>query len=163
MEASRDTRSSRRLRTRMRRTMSALLTALLAAVGVIAVPPAVAAAADLVVTAAGSFNSEIGCPGDWQPDCAVAQLSKRANDGIYSATLNIPAGDYEYKVAIGGTWDESYGQGGVLGGGNVALSLAADSAVTFYYNPVTHLFSTSADGPVITVAGEFSERAGLPR
>ena len=78
MEASRDTRSSRRLRTRMRRTMSALLTALLAAVGVIAVPPAVAAAADLVVTAAGSFNSEIGCPGDWQPDCAGSATQQKS-------------------------------------------------------------------------------------
>lgn len=48
------------------------------AVGVVTVPPTAAVAADLVVTAAGSFNSEIGCPGDWQPDCQAAQLSKRS-------------------------------------------------------------------------------------
>ena len=164
MEASRGihSRKNRRVQTRLRRTVSALLTALLASVGVITVPPTVAAAADLMVTAAGSFNSEIGCPGDWQPDCSAAQLSKRSNDGIYSATFAIPAGDYEYKVAIGGTWDENYGQGGVLGGANVALSVAADSAVTFYYNPVTHLFSTSADGPIITVAGNFQSELGCP-
>ena len=131
--------------------LTALLTAILAAMGIIAVPPATAAAADLVVTAAGSFNSEIGCPGDWQPDCQAAQLSKRANDGIYSATFTIPAGSYEYKIAVGGSWDENYGQGGVPGGANAALTLAADTAVTFYYNPVTHVFGTSADGPIITV------------
>ena len=155
-------RGGRWHRTRVRRTISALLTALLAAVGVVTVPPTAAAAADLVVTAAGAFDSEIGCPGDWQPDCQAAQLSKRANDGIYSATFTIPAGDYEYKIAVGGNWDENYGLGGVPGGANATLSLATETAVTFYYNPVTHLFATSADGPIITVPGSFQNELGCP-
>jgi hypothetical protein len=27
------------------------------------------------VTVAGSLQSELGCPGDWQPDCAATHLS----------------------------------------------------------------------------------------
>ena len=32
------------------------------------------------VSMPGSHNSEIGCPGDWQPDCAEAQMSLDADD-----------------------------------------------------------------------------------
>ncbi len=41
---------------------------------------------------------------------------------MYSNTFTIPAGDWEYKIAIGGTWDENYGAGGVPGGSNVTFS-----------------------------------------
>src|SRR4029079_8510103 len=72
---------------------------------------------DLFVTVPGSHNAAMGCPGDWQPDRAKAPLSKRA-DGIYSGTFTLPAGSYEYKVAVGGSWDENYGAGGAPGGAN---------------------------------------------
>ena len=44
-----------------------------------------------------------------------------------SETWELPAGEYEYKAALNGTWDENYGQGGVPGGANAALTLAADT------------------------------------
>jgi hypothetical protein len=34
------------------------------------------------VSVPGSHNSEMGCPGDWQPDCAQAQLALDATDQI---------------------------------------------------------------------------------
>ena len=59
----------------------------------------------------------MGCPGDWQPDCAQAQLALDPNDDIWKGTFDaIPAGDYEYKAAINKSWDENYGAGGVKGG-----------------------------------------------
>jgi len=36
---------------------------------------AVAAAQPVSVTVAGDFQSELGCPGDWTPDCAASQLT----------------------------------------------------------------------------------------
>ncbi|WP_426592932.1 pullulanase-type alpha-1,6-glucosidase [Cellulomonas sp. McL0617] len=114
---------------------------------------------DLHVTVPGSHNSEMGCPGDWQPDCAAATLSKRA-DGVYSGTFTLPAGDYEYKVAINGTWDENYGKGGVAGGDNVAYTVTTGGPVTFYYDPTTHWFTSTAQGPILTVPGSFQSELG---
>lgn len=114
---------------------------------------------DLLVTVPGSHNAEMGCPGDWQPDCLAAKLTKRA-DGIYSGTFTLPAGTYDYKVAIGGSWDENYGAGGVAGGDNVTYTVAADGPVTFYYDPTTHWFTSTAQGPILTVPGSDNSELG---
>ena len=116
---------------------------------------------DLLVTVPGSHNSEMGCPGDWQPDCTQAVLTLRPG-GVYAGTFSIAAGDYEYKVAIGGSWTENYGAGGVRDGANVAYSLTATTDVTFVYDPVSHLFTSSAQGPLFTLAGDFQSELGCP-
>ncbi|MCJ7591706.1 MAG: PEP-CTERM sorting domain-containing protein [Woeseiaceae bacterium] len=61
---------------------------------------------------AGSFQSELGCAGDWDPSCLRSWLEDPDGDGIYSFSALLPAGSYEGKVAIGETWDGSYGSGG---------------------------------------------------
>src|SRR5688572_28069697 len=91
-----------------------------------------------MVVVPGSFQSELGCPGDWQPECSVTALTFEADEGVWQRTFNVPAGDWEYKAALNGTWDENYGQGGIRGGANIALSLAGDTAVKFYYSHETH-------------------------
>ena len=66
----------------------------------------------MIAVAPGSFQSELGCPGDWQPDCLRSWLQDPEGDGIYTfRTSALPAGDYEVKVAIGESWDENYGAG----------------------------------------------------
>ena len=71
----------------------------------------------VIATAPGSFQSELGCPGDWQPDCLRSWLQDPDGDGIYTFTTSaIPAGNYEVKVAINESWDENYGAGGVQNG-----------------------------------------------
>ena len=52
------------------------------------------------VTIAGSFQSELGCPGDWQPECATTHLAFDAGDGVWQGTFNLPAGSYEYKAPL---------------------------------------------------------------
>ena len=65
----------------------------------------------------GSFQSELGCPGDWQPGCLRSWLQDPDGDGTYSfETTALPAGSYATKVAINETWDENYGAGGAPGG-----------------------------------------------
>ncbi|WP_273653979.1 pullulanase-type alpha-1,6-glucosidase [Cellulomonas fimi] len=114
---------------------------------------------DLVVSVPGSHNSEMGCAGDWAPACETTRLTYRA-DGVYAGTFTLPAGTYEYKVAIGGSWTENYGAGGVRDGANVTYTLAAPTAVTFYYDPVTHWFTSTAQGPILTVPGSHNSEVG---
>ena len=71
----------------------------------------------MIAVAPGSFQSELGCPADWDPSCLRSWLQDPDGDGIYAfETTALPAGSYETKVAIDEGWDENYGQGGVLNG-----------------------------------------------
>ncbi|ROP26996.1 pullulanase-type alpha-1,6-glucosidase [Pseudokineococcus lusitanus] len=94
-----------------------------------------------VVTLVGSLQDELGCPGDWQPDCAAtALLPVDGRPGVFGATFDVPAGSYETKVALGGSWTENYGAGGAAGGANIGLQ-APGGAVTFTYDHATHLLT----------------------
>ena len=46
-------------------------------------PGAVAATQPVSVTVAGDFQSERGCPGDWQPDCPATQLTYDPADDVW--------------------------------------------------------------------------------
>ncbi len=113
-----------------------------------------------LVTVPGSHNSEMGCAGDWAPGCEVAKLTLRA-DGIYAGTFELPAGDYEYKVALNGSWDVNYGANGAPGGDNITYTHAG-GPVTFYWNPTTKVVSSTAEGPTVTVPGNFQSEVGCP-
>ena len=86
-----------------------------------------------IAVAAGSFQSELGCPGDWDPTCLRSWLEDPDGDGVYTfQTTALPAGSYETKVAINESWDENYGQGGTSNGANIPFSVPVDKAsVTF--------------------------------
>ncbi|CAA9504525.1 MAG: GH13_13 / GH13_37 / GH13_32 / GH13 / GH13_ 14 / GH13_11 [uncultured Solirubrobacteraceae bacterium] len=93
------------------------------------------------VTLVGALQSELGCPGDWQPPCAATALQPVAGQpGVFRGTFDVPAGSWEYKVALNGSWDENYGGGGAPGGANITLS-AAGGPVTFTYDHATHVIS----------------------
>ena len=103
----------------------------------------------------------MGCDADWAPGCAKASL-KRDATGVYTATFTLPAGDYEYKVAEGGSWDTSYGQGGAPGGANISYSLAEEKDVTFYYNHATHRVWNTVTDQMVTLPGSLQESLGCP-
>ena len=92
-----------------------------------------------IITAPGSFQSELGCAADWSPACMRPWLQDPDGDGTYTwSTDQIPAGSYEFKVAHGLSWDENYGDGG----NNVALSVPSDgTVVTISYVLATHQIS----------------------
>src|ERR1700754_2051663 len=65
-------------------------------------PPAFAALPSQV-TLVGSLQSELGCPGDWQPECAATALAPVAGSpGLFRASFSVPVGAFEYKVALNG-------------------------------------------------------------
>ena len=110
------------------------------------------------VSVPGNFNSAVGCPGDWQPDCANVQMEKV--DGIWRLTLaELTAGSYNFKIATEKSWTENYGAGGVANGGDIALTHAG-GAITFYFDPRTKNIRTTADGPIVTLAGSFQSELG---
>ncbi len=116
---------------------------------------------ELVVSVPGSHNAAMGCPGDWQPDCTAARLEQVAGT-VYAGTFTLPPGSYEYKVAVGGTWDENYGAGGAPGGGNITYTVTGDAPqqVTFVYDHATHQATSSAQGPLITLPGSAQSELG---
>src|SRR5512134_2573920 len=70
------------------------------------------------VTIAGSLQSELGCAGDWDPGCAATHLALDAEDGVWQGAFDLPAGAFEYKAALNGTWDENYGANAARNGAN---------------------------------------------
>ncbi|MGC5629387.1 pullulanase-type alpha-1,6-glucosidase [Georgenia sp. Z1344] len=112
-----------------------------------------------IVTVPGSHQAAMGCPGDWQPGCADSALTLDEASGLYVGTFDLPAGDYEYKIAIGDSWDVNYGAGGVPGGDNVSYSHDGGE-ITFVYDPATHLFTSTAEGPLVTLPGSFQPALG---
>jgi pullulanase len=94
------------------------------------------------VVLVGTLQKELGNDKDWDTASKITQMDYQGN-GLYSFTGTLPPGKYEYKIAIGGTWDENYGDKGVLGGGNIKLNLTEERAVTFTFNDNTHAITDS--------------------
>jgi hypothetical protein len=92
-----------------------------------------------MVNVPGSWQAASGaCDGDWDPACEGSALADNG-DGTYSGTFDLPAGDYEGKVALDGAWTENYGVDGAADGDNYPFTMAADGTVTFTFDSETKL------------------------
>jgi maltose-binding protein MalE len=78
------------------------------------------------------------CEADWDPACEGSALAE-GDDGLFSGSFEVPAGEYQGKVALDGSWTTNYGVDGVADGDNYTFSVAADGTVTFTYDPETNL------------------------
>jgi hypothetical protein len=114
-------------------------------------PTADVASATGPVVAVGTFQSELGCPSDWAPDCLRSSLEDPDGDGLSAfATDAIPAGVHEVKVALGGSWAENYGADGAPGGANIVFFVAENgSRVSFQYDAATHVLTVVASAPAL--------------
>ncbi|MBT2250557.1 alpha amylase C-terminal domain-containing protein [Arthrobacter sp. BHU FT2] len=93
------------------------------------------------VAAAGSMDSELGCPADWEPACDQAQLVLDPADLVWKLSVpDLPAGSYEFKAALDRSWNVSYGVGGASPGANITFE-HDDGQVTFRYDHFTHLIT----------------------
>lgn len=152
----------------MRRTITSRVFALAATIALLgggaalsgsAVASAVTpATAPTAVSLPGTFDAAIGCSADWQPSCAQAQMALQP-DGRWTASLNLPAGGYSYKVAIDNAWTVNYGAAGAPGGANVSMTVpAGGEKVTFTYDPDTHVVTDDSAMPVVTAVGDFQSK-----
>ncbi|HSP72621.1 MAG TPA: alpha-amylase family glycosyl hydrolase, partial [Gaiellaceae bacterium] len=127
------------------------------------------AKSSVIVTAAGSFQSELGCSGDWDAGCLRSWLEDPDGDGVFTfETTAIPAGTYEAKAAIDEGWDENYGQGGARNGPNIAFTVPFTGAkVDFKYDATSHVLTIVAghahDGNVEWDGLRFDSRDTLYR
>ena len=127
-------------RVRARGWFAAAVTGALAASAIVFVPGLAAAAEEPRTFAlVGSLQSELGCTdlganagGDWEPACAETELTATGTPGVYAAEFTIPAGSYEYKVAVDDAWAESYGLNG--GGDNIPLTVEGDTPVRVVFD-----------------------------
>lgn len=97
-----------------------------------------------MVNVPGSYQALAGCAADWDPACETTALTE-GSDGLYTGSFDIPAGDYEAKVALDGAWTTNYGVDGVQDGDNYTFSLASDGTVTFTYDPESHVLEITTE------------------
>ena len=133
-------------------------------------------AADVVLV--GTVQSKLGAGTDWAP-ADGATIMQPVGNGKYQLKGKLPKGNYEFKVAIGGSWNENYGAGGARDGGNISLKLAAEKEVTFTYDSLSHETTVSyegmeadqaaakkaeaAQGRVVVLAGTVQSKAGAQK
>jgi serine/threonine protein kinase/ABC-type branched-subunit amino acid transport system substrate-binding protein len=97
---------------------------------------------DGMVNVAGSYQGAVGCHSDWDPACRLSALTEE-DSGLWTAVHELPAGDYEVKVALNGDWPTNYGVDGVPNGDNYQFNLDADGRVGFIYDPDTNKLAIS--------------------
>ncbi|WP_411074586.1 alpha-amylase family glycosyl hydrolase [Streptomyces sp. cmx-4-7] len=146
------------------RTSSAVLAAI--AMGLAIVPTlsttARAETSPTAVSVPGTFNSEIGCAGDWVPSCTQAQLTARTDgSGAWSKTLSLPAGSHAYKAALNNNWADNYGANAQYYGSDISLQVPVGGKnVTFVYDPVTHWVTDDINHKIVTAGGSFQSELG---
>ncbi|MGP4073717.1 alpha-amylase family glycosyl hydrolase [Piscibacillus sp. B03] len=91
----------------------------------------------------GSFGSD-GDSTYWNPSSSEFQMTN-AQNGHYYLEKTLPAGTYEYKIAINGSWDENYGANGGRNGSNMSLTLEEETTVRFVYNDESHVVTTMVE------------------
>ncbi|MBO4938043.1 MAG: starch-binding protein [Oscillospiraceae bacterium] len=92
-------------------------------------------------------NRRIYVPGTFPGpswDAGSNQMTYDEALGLYVYTFeNVPAANYEYKIAVNGSWTENYGVGGEQDGANYAVPVPKTMDVTVYYNDNSHNSVTS--------------------
>ncbi|MFT3894824.1 MAG: alpha-amylase family glycosyl hydrolase [Anaerolineales bacterium] len=111
------------------------------------------------VTLVGDLQSELGCGGDWDPACSATFLTYDTNDDVWQGTFNVPAGAFEYKVALNKTWDVSYGKNAQQGGANIPLA-ADGSPIKFYFDPKSHWVTDNKSSVIAVAPGNFQSELG---
>ena len=114
------------------------------------------------VTIAGTLQPLVGCSGEWNTTCAESQLTYDSQNDLWLATFDLPAGSYEYKAALNGSWDDNYGLNAEYYGPNILLEIPEDGSVTFWYDHKTRWVSDSINSLIATVPGSFQDEIGCP-
>ena len=110
----------------------------------------------------GTFQDEIGCAGDWIEECETTSLAFDETHQLWIGVIDIPAGEYEYKAILNGTYDLPVGEAGAVEWPNILLNLEADTTVTFIYNDATHYLADNINTIFANVPGSFNAEIGCP-
>ena len=114
----------------------------------------------------GTHQDELGCPGEWQPECENTMLAYDEEDDVWQGVYEIqPANDADkkgprYKVALNGSWDENYGANAAAGGPDIPLVVEEPTQVKFYYDHKTHWITDNFNSPIVVAMGSFQTQLG---
>ncbi len=116
------------------------------------------------VTIAGSLQSELGCPGDWQAECAATHLTYDAGDDVWQGTFSLPAGSYEYKAALNDSWDGELRPARAAGRAKHRADRCAapTASVKFYYDHKSHWVTDNKSSVIAVAPGSFQSELGCP-
>ena len=106
------------------------------------------------------LQSELGCAGDWDPACANTFLNFDAGDDVWQKSFNVPVGNWQFKAALNGGWDENYGANAQPNGSNIGLNLAAGTAVKFFYDHKSHWVTDNVNHVIAVAPGSFQSELG---
>ena len=119
-----------------------------------------------MVNIPGTHQDELGCSGEWQPDCENTQLTYDIEDDVWQGTYEIqPANDADkkgprYKAALNGGWGENYGTNAALNGPDIPLLVTEPTQVKFYYDHKTHWIADSFNKQIVVAMGDFQKQIG---
>ena len=110
------------------------------------------------VSVPGSHGSEIGCAADWDPPCPDIQLSLD-DDQVWKGTFSPQAGQYAFKAAMNGSWEENYGANGKRNGSDIFYSTDG-GPVEFYFDYRTKWVTNTELSPILVATGDFQSEMG---
>ncbi len=114
----------------------------------------------------GTHQDELGCSGEWLPDCENTLLTYDEEDDVWQGTYEIQPGNDDdkqgprYKAALNGSWTENYGENAAPGGPDIPLVLDEPTQVKFYYDHKTHWITDSFNSPIVVAMGSFQTQIG---
>ncbi len=114
----------------------------------------------------GTLQSELGCSGDWQPDCDQTALVYDPEDDVWQGVFRVEPGNDQdkkgprYKAAINGSWSENYGLNATPGGADIPLLVTQPTEVKFYYDHKTHWVTENFNTVIAVAVGDFQQALG---
>ncbi len=114
----------------------------------------------------GTIQSELGCTGDWMPDCENTALAYDAEDDVWQGTFLVSPGNDQdqkgsrYKAALNGGWSENYGLNASAGGSDIPLPVSEPTEIKFYYDHKTHWVTDSFNTVIAVATGDFQQALG---
>ena len=114
----------------------------------------------------GTHQDELGCPGDWQPECENTMLMYDEEDDVWQGVYEIQPGNDDdkkgprYKAALNGGWGENYGLNATSNGSDIPLVVTEPTQVKFYYDHKTHWITDNFNTKIIVAMGSFQTQIG---
>lgn len=115
---------------------------------------------ELLVTFPGDFVSELGGT-DWDPADTTTQATDSNGDQVWIfRTTAIPSGTWAFKATVGGTWDETYGAGGLPDGPAVTFTTTEGITVSLYYDRRDNYVTSRPEARIPVIVGDFLSEMG---
>lgn len=114
------------------------------------------------VTLVGTFQSELGCELDNTLDCDATEMTYDIVGDIWQTSLDLPTGEYEYRLHLDKSESHIYGKNGIGGVNSFMIPLVVDApqTVKFYYDHKTGWITDNINSLILTLPSNFQNKVG---